>query len=205
MNKLLLYITVLFSTVLFAQKYPEFQDPGDWIPLEKSFNYVSTSITPRSGQLPEMYSAPIKFQPEDENNIFGLKLSVDFLKYGFDEDGKAMVLLEGNVDLSCCKNQPVRLEFQDIYKNPVQFIDTDEQGNFVITSPNGKLMEFKDYKLKLNFNKIIATDTELNKRTVILHWVNRPSDKEMKRLRKKALRDYKTQKKYIDELRKNNG
>jgi len=203
MRKSLFYIALFLSTTIIAQNYPDFQDPAEWIPLEKSFNYVSTSITPRAGQLPEMYSAPIKFVPEKENDLFGLKLEILFLKYGFTEEGKEMVLLEGNLDLSCCKNKPVRLEFQDIHGNPVQFADTDDQGNFILTSPNGKLMKFNEYKLKLNFNKIIATDNELNQRAVILDWITRPSDREMKKLRKKALRDYKTHKKYIDDLRKN--
>lgn len=204
-HRLLLLVVVLFSITLNAQKYPEFQDPSEWIPLEKSYNYVSTSITPRDGQIPEIYSTPIKVVPENEDDLFALKITIDFLKYGFNEAGREMVLLEGTVDLKYTKNKPVTLEFQDSGDNPVLFVRTDENGAFKATSPNGKLMEFSNYKIKLNFDKIKATDFDLNSKYVVLKWLTRPSDKEMKRLRKKALREYKKEKQYIDELRNKNG
>jgi len=203
-QRLLFLIVVLSSITLTAQKYPEFQDPSEWIPLEKSYNYVATSITPRKGQLPEMYSAPIAVVSEKENDIFALKITIDFLKYGFNEAGEEMVQLEGTVDLKQTKNKPVTLEFQNSENVPVLFVTTDEEGMFTATSTNGKLMEFNDYKLKLNFDKIKSTDLELYSKYVIVKWLTRPSDKEMKKLRKRALKTYKQEKKYIDDLRANN-
>jgi len=204
-HRLLLLAVILFSTNLIAQSYPKFQDPSQWIPLEKSFNYVSTSIIPRDGQLPELYSAPIAFVSEKENDIFGVKISVDFLKYGFDEEGKEIVQFEGTVNLSCCKKKAVKLEFINDEGNPVLFSNTDEEGKFIIVSPNGKLMEFRNYRLKLNFDTIKVIDVDLNEKQVVLKWLTRPEGKEMKRMRKKALREYKKEKRYIDELRNKNG
>ena len=204
-HKILLFVILLGSAAINAQKYPAFQDPADWIPLEKSYNHVATSVTPRQGQLPEMYSTPIKFVSEKENDIFSLKLAIDFLKYGFNEDGKELVQIEGSLNLSCCKNKPVTLEFQDNEGNAVQFTSTDDTGKFKATSPNGKLMEFSNYRIKFNFNKIKATDIDLNSKHVILKWTNKPSDKELKRLRKKAKREYEKDRRYIDELRNKNG
>jgi len=204
-HRILLFIILLVSITINAQKYPAFQDPADWIPLEKNYNYVATSITPRKGQLPEMFSAPIKFVSEKENNIFDLKLTFEFLKYGFNEEGNELVQLEGFLDLSCCKNKPVILEFQDKEGNAVHFTSTDEEGNFKATSPNGKLMEFSNYRIKFNFNRIMATDIDLNSKKVVLKWLNKPSEKELKRLRKKAKREYDKDKKYIEDLRNKNG
>ncbi len=203
MTKLLFGIMALICITMHAQKYPEFQDPADWIPLEKGFNYVSTAITPRAGQLPEMYSAPIKFVSSKENDLFALKVSIDFLKYGFDENGKERVQLEGSVNLSCCKNKAVKLQFINDEGNPVLFGDTDDQGKFKFTSANGRLMEFNNYKVKLNFDIIKVIDNDLNEKVVELVWLTRPSRKELKRLRKKALKDYKKEKRYLDDLRNN--
>jgi len=204
-HKLLLFAILVGSTTLFAQKHPAFQDPADWIPLEKNYNYIATSITPRPGQLPEMYSTPVKFVTEKENDIFGLKLDIEFLKYGFTEEGKELVQLEGSLNLSCCKNKPVTLEFQDKDGNAVQFTSTDDTGKFKATSPNGKLIEFSNYRIKFNFDRIKATDIDLNSKDVVLKWLNKPSEKELKRARKKARREYEKNKKYIDELRNKNG
>ncbi len=203
-HKILLFFILLGSITLNAQKYQAFQDPADWIPLEKGYNYVATSITPRPGQLPEMYSAPIKFVSVKENDIFGLKLTIEFLKYGFNEDGKELVQLEGSLNLACCKNKPAIIEFQDKEGNAVHFTKTDNEGNFKTTSPNGKLMEFNNYRIKLNFNRIKATDIDLNSKQVVLKWLNKPSEKQLKRLRRKAKRQYEKDKKYIDELRNKN-
>lgn len=205
MKRLLFFIVMLSCITVSAQKYPEFQDPSEWIPLEKSFNYVSTSITPRAGQLPEMYAAPIKFVSQKENDLFAAKVSIDFLKYGFNEKDEEMVLIEGTVNLSCCMNKPVKLQFINNEGYPIQFGSTDETGLFVFTSPNGKLMEFSNYRLKLNFDTIKIIDDQLNEKQVELHWITRPDAKEMKRLRKKALKEYKKEKEYIDELRNKNG
>lgn len=206
MKQILLILGLLLSSIsASAQKYPEFQDPSEWIPLERSYNYVSTSITPRPNQLPEMFSAPIRMVPAKENDIFSPKVAIEFLKYGFNEQDEEMVLIEGTVDLKCCQNKPVKLEFINNDGFPVQFGDTDSSGYFKFTSPNGKLMEFSDYKLKLGFDRIKIIDNSLNEKTVVLEWITRPDRKEMKRLRKKALKEWKQEKRYIDELRNKNG
>jgi len=187
-----------------AQKYPEFKDPADWIPLEKNFNYVSTAITPRAEQIPEAYSTPIKFASLKENDIFSVKVSIDFLKYGFSENGQAQVLLEGTVDLSCCQNKIARLELIDSDGgHPLDYGNTDEEGRFIFTSKNGDLMEFDNYKLKFNFDIIKVIDADLNEKQVELVWLTQPDRKSLKRIRKKALRDYKRQKRNIDDMRKN--
>ena len=206
MIKQIVLFAILFgSLTIQAQKYRAFQDPADWIPLEKNYNSVATSITPRPGQLPEMYSAPIAFVSEKESDVFGLELNIDFLKFGFNEDGTELVLIEGSIDLTCCKNKPVILEFQDHEGYAVQFTTTDDEGKFKATSPNGRLLEFNNYRLKLNFDRIKTTDTDLNTKLMILKWINKPSEKALKRLRKKARRAYEKDKKYIDELRNKNG
>lgn len=204
MKRVLFFIVVISCITVSAQKYPEFQDPSEWIPLVKSFNYVSTSITPRAGQLPEMYSAPIKFVSPKENDLFAAKVSIDFLQFGFNEKGEEMVLLEGTVNLSCCMNKPVKIQLINNEGEPVQFGSTDETGLFIFKGPNGKLMEFNDYRLKLNFDTIKIIDDQLNEKLVELQWITRPDDKEMKRLRKKALKAYKKEKEYLDQLRSNN-
>ena len=61
------------------------------------------------------------------------------------------------------------------------------------------------YRIKFNFDSIMVTDTELNSRKVVLKWINKPSENKLKRLRKKAKREYEKDKKYIEELRKKNG
>ena len=202
-TRLLFGIIAMLSLTTHAQKYPEFQDPADWIPLQKNFNYVSTAITPRVGQLPEMYSAPIKFESSKDNDLFALKVTIDFLKYGFDKQGKEQVQLEGTVNLACCKNKPVKLQFINDEGNPVLFGDTDDAGKFKFTSANGRLMEFDNYRVKLNFDIIKVIDHDLNEKQVELVWLTRPTRSELKRLRKKALRDYKKEKQYLDELRNN--
>lgn len=201
----LLIVMVLLSTLANAQKYPEFQDPSEWIPLEKSFNYVSTSISPRVGQLPEVYSAPITLVSAKENDIFAPKVAIEFLKYGFNEEGEEVVLMEGTVDLKCCNNKPVRLQFINNDGDPVQFGETNDEGYFMFKGRNGRLMEFDNYRIKFNFVTIKIIDEQLNEKQVTLEWLTRPDAKEMKRLRKKALRDWKKEKRYLDELRNKNG
>ena len=107
--------------------------------------------------------------------------------------------------MSCCNNKPVTLEFQDEEGYAVQFSSTDDYGKFKAISPNGKLMEFDNYRIKFNFDRIMVTDIDLNSKKVVLKWLKKPSENKLKRLRKKAKKEYDKDKRYIEELRNKNG
>jgi len=169
------YLTLLLLFAFFnlnAQRNPEFQDPADWIPLIQSFGNVSTSITPRVDQLPEMYSAPVDYVSEKENDLFPLGFKTRYFKFGFDKDGEEVVQFWGTIDLSCCKNKPVKVEFLDKDDKPIHFLTTEEDGSFKAIGPNGGIK-----------------------------WLNKPSEKDLKRMRKKAKRAHKKELKYLKELR----
>lgn len=199
-NYILMAIVFIFINAI-AQRNPEFQDPADWIPLKQSFAPVSTSIVPKPGQLPEMYSAPIEYVSEIENDVFPLNFRTRFLKFGYTEEAEERVQFWGVVDLSCCKNKPATVELFDNDGNLIQAGRTDENGNIKFMSPNGKLLEFDNYRVKINIKKIRVISEELNKKEVVFKWINKPSEKELKKLRKKAMRKYKERINYLEELR----
>jgi len=148
-----------------------------------------------------MYSAPVDYVSEKENDLFPLGFKTRYFKFGFDKNDKEVVQFWGTIDLSCCKNKPVKVEFLDKEDKPIHFLTTEEDGSFKAIGPNGGILEFDNYRLKINVKKIKVIDEELNEKFVVLKWLNKPSEKDLKRMRKKAQRAHKKELKYLKELR----
>ena len=94
-------------------------------------------------------------------------------------------MLNGKIDLSCCKNRAVNLLLLDKDENSIQFANTNDDGNFRLKSVNGNILEIKNDKLKLNFKRIKTIDVDLNEHFVTLERSVIPRKSKIKRLRKK--------------------
>lgn len=186
MKKLVLcFMSFLSCVMLYAQEIEEYQDPAYWIDLEQKKQNVPVSIVPLKGQLPVMYSAPIKFIPQKNDKLSTMDIKVGIIKYEFDDQGRKIVHFNGQVDLLCCRNRPVNMEFYDDEDNLIQFARTDEDGVFKLKSVNGNLLELKNYKLKINFKKVKTIDENWDERYASLERLSIPDEKKLIKMRKK--------------------
>ena len=185
MKKLItLIITVGFFSISFGQTKKEYQDPAYWIDLEIKKEGIPVKLTSINGET-NYFKAPVKLLPKNTNRLLPLKISVDTIKYEAINKGKEIVHLVGKVDLSCCRNRPVNMEFFDKDGNFIQFARTDNYGNFKLQSINGNILEIKNKKIKFNFKKLKTIDVNLDERFATLERNNILSSNKINRLRKK--------------------
>lgn len=182
----LIILISIFScfSVSFGQSKKEYQDPAIWIDLELKKDGIPVKITTYSGE-EKYFKAPVKVVPNNTNKLVPLNITIDSIKFEAVDKKSAFVMVDGKINLSCCKNRPVNLELYDKDKNFIQFATTDNYGNFKFKSINGNILEIKNDKLKLNFKRIKTIDVGLDERMVTIERSEIPSRGKLKRLRKK--------------------
>jgi hypothetical protein len=187
-----LALTISYLSVSFGQIKKEYQDPAIWIDLELKEEGIPVKITSISGEV-SYFKAPIKLVPKNTNKFVPLQISIDSIKYEAIDRKREIVMIDGKIDLTCCKNKPVNMELYDKEDNFIQFATTDNNGNFKLKSINGNILEIKNNRLKLNFKRLKTIDVGLDERFVTIERFKIPSQKKIKRLRKKEklrIQDY---------------
>ena len=185
MKKLItLIITIGFFSISFSQTKKKYQDPAYWIDLELKKEGIPVKLTSIDGET-NYFKAPVKLLPKNTNRLLPLKISIDSIKYEAIDKGKGIVQLVGTIDLSCCRNRPVNMEFFDKKGNFIQFSRTDNSGIFKLKSINGNILEIKNKKIKFNFKKLKTIDVNLDERFATLERNVILSSNKINRLRKK--------------------
>ncbi len=179
-----LLIAVGFFSISFSQTKKGYQDPAHWIDLELKKEGIPVKLTSINGET-NYFKAPVKLLPKNTNRLLPLKISIDSIKYEAIDKNREIVHLVGKVDLSCCRNRPVNMEFFDKDGNFIQFASTDNYGNFKLQSINGNILEIKNKKIKFNFKKLKTIDVNLDERFATLKRNKILSSNKINRLRKK--------------------
>ena len=79
------------------------------------------------------------------NSFENVNIAIDSIYYQAQERGREIVRVIGKIDLSCCRNKPVNLEFLDKDGIVVQYARTNDLGHFKLQSVNGNILEIKNY------------------------------------------------------------
>ncbi len=188
--KRLVLLAISFSLCAFslAQNKKEYQDPAYWIDLENNNTDIPVKLTSDKGSI-TFLSAPLKFIPKKDERLKAMEIAIDSIKYEAESEDRQIVFLDGTVDLSCCRNRPINMEFYDDEDNLIQFSRTDEEGNFKLKSVNGNMMEIKNNKIKINFKKLKTIDENWDERYASLERNTILSNKKIERLQKKELKE----------------
>lgn len=185
---ILVAISISFFVCSFAQNNKkEYQDPAYWIDLENNEEDIPVKLTTEEGSI-SFLSAPIKFIPKKDERLKAMVITIDSIKYEAISEDRQIVYLDGKVDLSCCRNRPINMEFYDDEENLIQFSRTDEEGNFKLKSVNGNMLEIKNFKLKVNFKKLKTIDENWDERYAALERKSIPSENKLEKLQKKEIR-----------------
>lgn len=183
-NSISLIITIAYFSFSFGQTKKVYQDPAFWIDLEVKQEGIPVEITSNKGDV-KVLIAPVKLLPRNTNKLVLLNIAIDSIYYQAQERGREIVRVIGKIDLSCCRNKPVNLEFIDKDGIVVQYARTNDFGHFKLQSVNGNILEIKNNKIKFNFKKIKIIDINLSERFAVLERKKILSPKKIKRLRKK--------------------
>lgn len=185
---ILLLVCISLGLYSFSQnKKSDYQDPAFWIDLEANKKNVPVKMTSESGSITYL-SAPIKFISKKDEKLKAMEIHIDSIKYEAIDENRQIVYLDGYVNLSCCRNRPINMEFYDDDENLIQFSRTDELGNFKLKSINGNMMEIKNNKIKINFKKLKTIDENWDERYATLERESMPSENQIKRLQNKELK-----------------
>lgn len=183
---ILVAISISLFTCSLAQNKKEYQDPAYWIDFENNNKDIPVKLTSEKGSI-TFLSAPIKFIPQKNKKLKAMEIAIDSIKYEVISEDRQIVFLDGKVDLSCCRNKPINMEFYDDEENLIQFSRTDEEGNFKLKSVNGNMLEIKNNKIKINFKKLKSIDENWDERYSSLERNTILSDNKLERLQKKEL------------------
>ena len=184
---LLFLFTILYFYAFSQNKKSEYQDPAFWINLEVNKKDVPVKLISENGSVTYL-SAPIKFIAKKDDRLKAMEIHIDSIKYEALDENRQIVYLDGYVNLSCCRNRPINMEFYDEDENLIQFSRTDDLGNFKLKSINGNMMEIKNNKIKINFKKLKTIDENWDERYASLERKSVPSENKIKRLQNKELK-----------------
>lgn len=128
------------------------------------------------------YIIPVKFTPEKQDGLSDLNIKIKNINASYDIKGRLMIYFRGKIDMSCCYQASISLEFYDDNDNLIQLSKTDEFGNFKLKSINGNLIEIKQGKLKFNFTKLKSFDANADVRYATIEVYEKPIDEQFKTL-----------------------
>lgn len=175
---------ICLISLSFGQTKKEYQDPAFWIDLNKKKEGIIVKLTSIDGKV-NYLKAPVKLIAKNDGRLVPLKISIDSVKYEALDKARQIVYLDGNIDLTCCKNRPLNMELYDKDDNLIQFARTESNGSFKLKSINGNILEIKNNKIKFNFKKIKTIDVNLDERFASLERNKSLSREKIKRLRKR--------------------
>lgn len=193
MKKLLYFAIGMFATVTFAQNNPQdiwfnFQTPANEAVAENTAGIPDTPfILKNIHGTPTNYTLPVYFEAIKSSKISDVVIDIKQMSSNVDRRGNRMIYLKGKIDLSCCFNGSIVLEFYDTKDNLIQKAMTDAEGNFKIKSINGNMFEIKDNKFKFNFNKIKTFDQNADIRFAEVKRIKRPLGSELETVQEKSI------------------
>lgn len=162
--KQLLYLAIgIFTTAILAQDNSQqeiwfkFQTP-----TTDAVTHTGIPDTPfilkNEHGTPTEYTVAAYFEAMSNPKISDVMIDINHISAKFDRRGRQIIYLSGKVDLSCCFNGEMSLDFYDAEDNLVQKARTDALGNFKLKSINGNMFTIKGDKIKFNFTKIKTFD-----------------------------------------------
>ncbi len=184
---ILVAICISLFTCSIAQNEKEYQDPAYWVDLEINKEDIPVKLISEKGEV-NYLNAPLKFIPKKDERLKTMEVAIDSIKYEAISEDRQIVYFDGNVNLSCCRNRPINMEFYDDQENLIQFSRTDEKGNFKLKSVNGNMMEIKNNKIKINFKRLKTIDENWDERYASLERKSKPNENKLERLQKKEIR-----------------
>ena len=194
MKKLLYFAIGMFATVTFAQNNPQ-QDI--WFNLQTPANEAVADeaagipdapfILKNIHGTPTNYTLPVYFEAISNTKISDVIIDIKQMSSSTDRRGNKMIYLKGKIDLSCCFNGSIVLEFYDLEDNLVQKAMTDSEGNFKIKSISGNMFEIKKNKIKFNFSKIKTFDQNADIRYAEVKRIKRPLGSELETVQEKSI------------------
>uniref|UniRef100_UPI0026184B55 XdhC family protein n=1 Tax=uncultured Eudoraea sp. TaxID=1035614 RepID=UPI0026184B55 len=92
---------------------------GGKLDLELKEEGIPVKITSISGEV-KYFKAPIKLVPKNKNKLVPLQISIDSIKFEALDKKREIVMVDGKIDLSCCKNRAVNMELYDKDDNFIQ-------------------------------------------------------------------------------------
>lgn len=104
------------------------------------------------------YLLPVKFSPTKQESLSDLHVKIKSICASYDIKGRLIIYLRGKIDMSCCYEAPMSIEFYDHNDKLIQIGKADEFGNFKIKSINGNLLEIRKGKMTFNFTKLKSFD-----------------------------------------------
>jgi len=163
MKYILFVVTSLFAFTTLAQTN---STEDTWFkfqtPITESVEGQDSKDTPLvlkdENGTPTNYTVPVVFSAVSNPDISDIIIDIKQISGKYDKKGSLIVYLSGKVDLSCCYNGEMNLDFYDADDNLVQKARTDEFGKFKLKSINGKMFTIKDNQIKFNFTSIKTFD-----------------------------------------------
>ena len=194
MKKLLYFVISLFATITFAQNNSQediwynFLTPANEAVAEQATGILDTPfILKNIHGTPTNYTLPVYFDAIKDSKISDVIIDIKQMASSTDRRGNQMIYLHGKVDLSCCFNGSISLEFYDLDDNLVQKAMTDADGNFKMKSINGNMFEIKGNKLKFNFSKIKTFDQNADIRFAEVKRIKTPLGSELETVQEKSI------------------
>jgi hypothetical protein len=191
--KTLFYFAIgLFATFTFAQNDSS-QDI--WYNLQTPANdavaFTGIPDTPfilkNIHGTPTDYTLPVYFDAIKSDKVSDVIIDIIQMSASFDRRGNKMIYLKGQIDLSCCFDGPMTIDFLDADDNLVQKASTDANGVFKIKSINGNLFVLKNNKLKFNFTKLKTFDQNADIRFAEVKRLKRPLESELETVQEKSI------------------
>ncbi len=196
MKKLLYFAIGIFATFTFAQNNSQqdlwfnFQTPVSEIVADNTPGIPDTPfILKNKYGTPTNYTLPVYFEAIANSKISDVMIDIKQMSANIDKRGRQMIYLKGKIDLSCCFNGSIVLEFFDANDNLIQKAMTDAEGNFKIKSISGNMFEIKGEKLKFNFAKIKTYDQNADIRFAEVKRIIRPLGSELETVQEKSIVD----------------
>lgn len=128
------------------------------------------------------YILPVKFTPIKQEGLSDLDIKIKSINASYDTKGRLMVYFRGRIDMSCCYQASISLEFYDENDNLIQLAKTDEFGNFKLKSINGNLIEISQGEIKFNFTKLKSFDANADVRFATIEIYKKPIDEQFNNL-----------------------
>ncbi len=191
--KTLLYFAIgLFAILTFGQDTAQ-QDI--WYNLQTPANEAVVNVgipdTPfilkNVHGTPSDYTIPVYIDAMRSDKVSDVIVDIIQMAASFDKRGNKMIYLKGKIDLSCCFDGSISIDFLDADDNLVQKARTDADGVFKIKSINGNLFDMKDNKIKFNFTKLKTFDQNADVRFAEVKRLKRPLGSELETVQEKSI------------------
>lgn len=122
------------------------------------------------------YLIPVKFKPQKKDGISDVEVKIKSICASYDIKDRLIIYFRGKIDMSCCYESAIALEFYDQNDKLIQIGKTDDLGNFKVKSINGNLLEIRKGKMTFNFSKLKTFDGNADIRFAEIDVYKKPID-----------------------------